>query len=509
MNIPDPEGFQQTSEPIPSMAVQVDLTKCVGFGQCCFAAPDVFWMKGQEVLEYSAVVGADRADQVTAAAAACPVQAITLGRIASPGAVRMARPKTGPRVVVVGASLAGLRAAEAVSLADPDAQLILVDAEATPAYDRPPLSKGFLTGKLNRENVQLASFRNFSADWKLGQQAVRLDRPIRSVLLSSGEPLLYDRLIIATGAHARPWPQPNVVDLPGVISLRSASDAETLRAALERRPKRVCIIGAGFIGTEIASTCRELELDVTVLERAEIPLLRALGRPVGRAFAEISRRNGVDLRLGVEVKSIHAAPDGSRVAGVELSDGERIDCEVLVIALGAVRNTSWLAGAGLKIDDRGLATDHHCRVLDESGAALNDIYAAGDVTTWPSQLFDDERLAVEHWSNALDQGRCAGRNAVSSQGLSEHDYLPTFWSSQFGLNIKSAGIPGLADSFQVTQGSLESGSFAGIYGRNGRTVAAVTIDHGRHLTFYADLVRARAPFPQALSPATGPLHLSR
>lgn len=478
--------------------VQVDLTRCQGYAQCVFAAPDVFRMTGMESLEFDAAPADDRIAGVRRAALACPVQAIRLG-----APVRTTSSAgDGRRIVIVGGSLAGLRAAEAARAEDAATRITIVEAEPRGAYDRPNLSKGVLTGAIAPEGTELTSFGGEQIEWRLGVRVERLDRGRKSLLLSDGGECAYDRLIIASGARARAWPDPAEAALEGVHTIRSLTDALALRSALEARPARVVIIGSGFIGSEVASICRKLDLPVTVLEQGAAPLA-GLGVIVGGALAQVQRAHGVDLRTNVKVRSIIGRE--GRVEAVALDDGETIDCELVIAALGAQRNIEWLRDAALDCGDKGVAVDAHARVLGADGEVVADVYAAGDVARWPSATLDGDMVAVEHWSNALHQGAVAGRNAArDGEELDTYDVPPAFWSNQFGKSVRSVGVPTRGEAFAVTQGGLESGRFAGVYGRSGKIVAAVTVDHSRFIDFYEGLVRTGAPFPPDFAAASGP-----
>ena len=214
------------------------------------------------------------------------------------------------------------------------------------------------------------------------------------------------------------------------------------------------VIGGGFIGSEVASVCRELGLPVTLVERGAAPLAGALGATAGGVAARMQRHHGVDLRTGVTVMALEGDEKG-RLRRAHLSDGDVLDAEVAVAALGAVRNVEWLSGAGLAADGRGVVCDASCRVFSADGVVLDDVFVAGDVARWPHPLFDGQLLAVEHWDNAVQQAAIAAHNMVRPPAERRaHRTLPAFWSNQFGNNIKSVGLPTVADEVVVTQGSV-------------------------------------------------------
>jgi NADPH-dependent 2,4-dienoyl-CoA reductase/sulfur reductase-like enzyme len=403
--------------------------------------------------------------------------------------------KASGRIVIVGAGLAGLRAAETLREEGFRGQLTIVGDEPYEPYDRPPLSKHVLTGKVPADHTALARRRAVAAEWCLGVAATGLDRAARQVFLSNGEAIRYDRLLIATGVRARPWFNPAEAALDGVFAIRTRDDAARLRERLAARPRRVLVIGAGFIGSEVASICRELDLAVTVAERGEAPLVGALGGVIGRIVAEMQRERGVDLRTGVSVTSLDGDPHG-RLRGATLSDGSTLEVDVAVAALGSIRNVEWLDGSGLAAGQWGVGCDAGGRAFDIHGVATDSIYVAGDVARMPHVLYEYQFLSMEHWDNAVLGAEVAAHNMVSFEpNYYPHLLLPSFWSVQFGVNIKSVGVPPFGDEIVFTQGSPQERRFIAAYGRQGRIVAAVSFDHGKWLEHYARLIEQSAPFP--------------
>jgi NADPH-dependent 2,4-dienoyl-CoA reductase/sulfur reductase-like enzyme len=246
--------------------------------------------------------------------------------------------KTNGRIVIVGASLAGLRAAEALRDEGFNGKLTIIGDEKHEPYDRPPLSKQVLKGWVRADHTLLPRTRKVDAEWRLGVAATSLDRSSKQVRLANGDQVPFDRLLIATGTRARPWFNPKEAALEGVITLRTSDEAAQLQAALAAKPGRVLIVGAGFIGSEIASVCCDLGLAVTVAERAEAPLVGALGGVIGDIAAELQRDHGVDLRTGISVEALEG--DAKRhVRRARLSDGTMLDVDVVVASLGSIRNT--------------------------------------------------------------------------------------------------------------------------------------------------------------------------
>jgi NADPH-dependent 2,4-dienoyl-CoA reductase/sulfur reductase-like enzyme len=403
--------------------------------------------------------------------------------------------KTEGRIVIVGASLAGLRAAEALRNEGFSGRLTIIGDEPHEPYDRPPLSKQILKGWVPAGNTKLPRMRKVDADWRLGVAATGLDRVNREVLLANGDKVPYDRLLIATGVRSRPWFNPAEAKLKGLFTLRTSDDAGRMQAALAAKPQRVLLIGAGFIGSEMASVCRELGLEVTVAERAEGPLVGALGGVIGAIAAEMQRDHGVDLRTGVSVEALEGDADG-HVRRARLSDGTTLEVDMVVASLGSIRNIEWLEGARLATGFWGVACDAGCRAFDVNGVVTDNIFVAGDIARTPHVLYEYQFLSMEHWDNAVFGAAVAAHNMVSLEAdRRPHLPLPAFWSGQFGVNIKGVGLPSFGDEIVFTQGSVKERRFAAAYGRRGRIVGAVTFNHGKWLEYYGKLIEQSAPFP--------------
>jgi NADPH-dependent 2,4-dienoyl-CoA reductase/sulfur reductase-like enzyme len=407
-------------------------------------------------------------------------------------------------IVVVGASLAGLRAAEALRAKGFDGELTLIGDELHEPYDRPPLSKAVLSGRLSTDQIQLPRMRDLNAEWLLGVPATGLDKAGRAVILADGRRVGYDRLLIATGTRARPWHNETEAALSGVHLLRGLDDARRLAAELAAEPRRVLVIGGGFTGSEVASSCHDLGLKVTLTQRSAAPLGGAVGSVVGGAVGRIQLAAGVDLRVDTTVLSLEGDASG-RLCRARLSDGDVLDVDVAVVALGSLRNTEWLAGSGLAVDGRGVSCDAACRVFDVEGALTGDVFAAGDVACWPHPLYPSEPVSLEHWGNAVEQAETAAHNMICAPGDEvTTEVLPAFWSDQFGLNIKSTGLLSGADEVALTQGSFDSSRFVAAYGCRGRLVGVVAVNSPRVLDGYAALIEAGSPFPPVLNAPDGP-----
>ena len=517
------------------MRLVVDLTRCQGFGQCAFLAPDVFRMRGGEALRDNPEPDDAQQERVLRAAAACPVQAIRVDRIdASDTATGMvagaaaaaARSKPTPppavppqragepaadswrasaveafrrggRIVIVGASLAGLAAAAYLRREGFAGSLTLIGDEPYRPYDRPPLSKQVLDGWIPADHAGLPLIDQIDAQWRLGVPATGLDSIGKRVLLADGSTVEFDRLLIATGTRARPWHNEAEAALDGVFTLRTRQDAVALRQRLASRPGRVLVIGGGFTGSEIASACRDQDLAVTVAERGSAPLVGALGAAVGGVAAGMQREHGVDLHCDVTVTSLEGDGNG-RLRQAQLSDGTTVDADVAVVALGAIRNTEWLHDSGLAVGIWGVACDAGCRAFDVNAVTTEDIFVAGDVARFPHPLYEYQFLALEHWGNAVTQAEVAAHNMVTPPGDHwPHLATPVFWSQQFGVNIKSVGVPTFADQVVLAQGSVSEPRFVAAYGYRGRLTAAVSFDHGIWLDFYQKMIEAAEPFPPA------------
>ncbi len=277
--------------------------------------------------------------------------------------------------------------------------------------------------------------------------------------------------------------------------MRTVEDATGLSAALKARPKRVLIVGSGFVGSEIASVCRDLDLNVTVAERGKGPLMGALGGVISEIAAGMMRDAGVDLRTGVAVQGLSGDSSG-HVRQANLSDGSVLDVDVVVASLGSIRNVEWLDGAGLAAGPWGVGCDAGCRAFDINGVVTDHIFVAGDVARAPHVLYDYEFIAQEHWDNAVFGAEVAANNMIHLEvGRRPHLPLPSFWSGQFGVNIKSVGVCSFGDEIVFTQGSPSERRFAAAYGKRGRIVGAVTFNHGKWLPYYASLIEKSAPFP--------------
>ncbi len=393
-------------------------------------------------------------------------------------------------IVVVGASLAGLRAAEALRREEFDGRLSLVGAEPHLPYDRPPLSKEVLAGERDPAEIELRrqGLDDLALDLHLGRRATALDAGTRSVTLDDGTRLDGDGVVIATGASARQLP--GTPPLAGIHTLRTLDDCQAIRAALDARP-RVVVVGAGFIGSEVAATCRGRGLDVTVLEAFPQPMVRGLGPVIGEVCGELHRDHGVDLRLGTAVEGFEGT---DRVERVRLGDGSAIDADLVVVGVGVAPETGWLEGSGLTLDDGVLC--------DETGLAAPGVVAAGDVARWPNRLFDGELMRLEHWTNAGEQAVHVARRLLVGAGAAEpFAPVPFVWSDQYDVKIQTVGRVRGDDEVVIAHGSLEERRFVALFGRDGRLRGALGFSRPRHVMQYRRLLAEQASWDDALARA--------
>ncbi len=403
------------------------------------------------------------------------------------------------RVVVVGASLAGLRACETLRASGFEGDVVLIGAEPEPPYDRPPLSKKLLAGEWEPDRIQLRSLESVEGlrlDLRLGVAATSLDTQSRVIALEGGAVVAYDALVIATGATPRRLPgQP---ELRGVTQLRTLADALDLRTRLLGEGlRRVTVIGAGFIGLEVAATARQAGCVVTVLEGAPAPLIRGLGAELGTAVAGVHARHGVEIRCGVQVVGIEGS--GGAVTGVRLGDGEVVVSDVVVVGVGVAPATDWLEGSELTLAD-GIVCD------SSLWSGVPGVYAAGDCARWHNRLFDphdDAVMRVEHWTNAAEQGAAAAASLLAvSRGEAPPAYesVPFFWSDQFDSRIQFVGRAHGDDEIHVIAGD-PNGAFAAMFGWQGRLRGVVGVNMPKLVMPFRALLAARATWDEALARA--------
>jgi NADPH-dependent 2,4-dienoyl-CoA reductase/sulfur reductase-like enzyme len=399
-------------------------------------------------------------------------------------------------VVIVGASLAGLRAAETLRQEGFTGEITLIGDEVHRPYDRPPLSKKLLGGEWEPDRIALRKpddLDGLGLEWRLGVRATGLDLGRRVVAVDGGGSVRFDGLVIATGASPRRLP--GQADLDGVHTLRTLDDALALRAELSETPRSVVVIGAGFVGLEVAATARQLGHDVTVLEGAAAPLIRGLGATMGEAVAAVHGDHGVVVRCGVQVAGLEG-DDTGRVVGVRLGDGELVPADVVLVGIGVAPNTAWLEGSGLTVRD-GVVCD------STLSTGVPGVYAAGDVVRWRNDLLDAE-VRIEHWTNAAEQGAVAGRNLFTMATRGEaapYAAVPFFWSDQFEARIQFLGRAEPGDEVRIIAGDPAARQFAALYGRGGRLTAALGVSMPRLVMPFRKLLADRASWDEALAHA--------
>jgi len=406
-------------------------------------------------------------------------------------------------VTVVGASLAGLSTARALRAQGYQGRLTVVGAEHHPPYDRPPLSKEYLAGTLDRTELDLLTPEDdaLAADWLLGRTATALDTDERAVVLDGGERLVSDAVVIATGARARQLPGPTLAGpalagptlagpalagpaLAGVHTVRTVDDATALRAELVPGA-RLVLIGGGFIGAEIASTASGLGLDVVVVEAMGVPLAGPLGTEIGQACAAMHAEHGVRLITGVPVQRVLGA---DRVRAVQLADGRELPADVVVVGIGSTPCVEWLAGSGLAVDaaSGGVRTDAYCATEVPGVVAVGDCASA-----YRRRAGGPVRL--EHWTNALKHPASAAATLLGAPSAASADHeVPYFWSDQYGARLQFAGHRLPDDQVEVIEGDLEAGNFLALYRRDGEPVAVFAMNRPKPFVRWRRELASRA-----------------
>jgi 3-phenylpropionate/trans-cinnamate dioxygenase ferredoxin reductase component len=330
--------------------------------------------------------------------------------------------------VIVGASLAGAKAAETLRAEGFDERVVLIGAEGERPYERPPLSKDYLRGEVDRETVYVhpeVFYGEHEIDLRLGRTAVSLNTAARELALDDGERLRYDRLLLTVGAEPRRLPIPGG-KLDGVLYLRNVADSDALRGRLDRGGA-VVVIGAGWIGAEVAASARQRGLEVTVIDPLSVPLERVLGAEVGAIYRDIHIDHGVRMLMGTGVEAFEG---GAAVERVRTTDGRELECDFVVVGVGVQPRTALAAQAGLAVDN-GILVDEHLQT-DARG-----VFAAGDAAN-AHHPFYGERIRVEHWANALHQGPVAAHAMLGDPDV--YDRLPYFFSDQYDVGMEYAGL---------------------------------------------------------------------
>lgn len=376
------------------------------------------------------------------------------------------------RIVIAGAGLAGYQAAGALRRAGYDGRVTIVGDEVHRPYDRPPLSKELLAGRVDR-GFCFYPCDKLDVEWRLGVAVVGLSVEPRIVYLADGEQLSFDRLVIATGRRARRWPAP--IELDGVHTLRSLDDSSLLGDAVNKAG-RVAIVGAGFIGCEVAATLKERGLgEVTLIEMGPHPM-PALGPILGARAGRIHAAHGVTCRTG---SSVAAFEGRDRVEAVRLASGELVEADLVLLALGSVPNSGWLGASGLELVAGAVRCDEHCFAV-----GTDHVVVAGDVAAFPHPLAG-ALVSIEHWSNARDMGKVAAANLlVAPSDRKPFAPVPTFWSDQYDVKIRSAGLIGEANRFSIVDEDPASASVVVEAHRDRELVGAVALNGNRAIAEY-------------------------
>jgi 3-phenylpropionate/trans-cinnamate dioxygenase ferredoxin reductase subunit len=387
-----------------------------------------------------------------------------------------------PTFVIIGAGMCGAAAVQTLREEGYDGRLLLIGNEPHLPYERPPLSKEYLRGEQARDNLFVHPgewYAENDVDARLGLRAIAVDTERKTVELSDGDSVGYDALLLAMGGSPRRITEG---ESERVHYLRTLDDCERIKAHLSGR---LVVVGAGFIGAEVAASARGLGSDVTVLETLDVPLLRVLGEEIGRIYAGIHRDHGVDLRTGEGVDSIEEGEGG---VVVRTTKGNSVEGDAVVVGVGIVPNIELAEAAGLALSN-GVAVDEHCRT------SAPGVFAAGDVADHFHPVFQ-RRIRVEHFDNAIKHGAAAARNMLGKE--EPYDDPHWFWSDQYDYNLQYGGFAWEWDDV-VIRGSLEDRDFVGFFLKDGVLLAALGVNHGREVRRAMKLIGARArPDPAKL-----------
>lgn len=384
-------------------------------------------------------------------------------------------------VVIVGASVAGLSVAEGLRRAGFERRVVLVGDESHPPYDRPPLSKQYLAGTWGEDHLELRDEKALEAleiDLRLEARAAAVDERRTRVILDNGLELGYDRLVAATGVGAKLPARWRGTD--GIFTLRTRDDARRLREALDRA-RSVVVVGAGFIGSEVAATCSGLGLRTTLVDPLRTPMIRVVGAVIGEMLADVHREHGVDVRCGVGVDCV-LNDDRGRIQGVRLEDHSVVAADVVVVGVGSVPNVEWLRDSGVRLGN-GVDCDERCR-------AGNGIYGAGDVASWLDGA--GRRVRVEHRLHAAEHGQFVAQAIVADDDVDAFAPTPFFWSDQYTARIQSYGVPSPGASIRIVEGAIAEGRLVAAYAHEGRIVGVLGINMPKQARLASRLIGSPA-----------------
>lgn len=390
------------------------------------------------------------------------------------------------RIVIIGASLAGIRIAEHVRRMGHEGSIVLIGDEVHLPYDRPALSKKILLGEATSEDIGLRRrpYEDLDLDLRLGKRAVAFDGETRTVTLADGETIRGDRVFICTGSCPRALP--NIVPLKGIHTLRYLEDAEEIRRLLENN-EHIVVAGGGFIGAEVSAVARQLGKKVTLVEPTETLMLRGLGEQWGKFMERQHRAHGVDVRTGTTVTAVRGE---TQLEAVELSDGDVIKTTLMVVGIGADPNTGWLEGSGVEVDN-GVVTDRY------GETNVPGVYAVGDVARFRDESVD-AHVRIEHWTNAEEMARAVARNAIH-EGAEVYKTVPMVWSDQFDLKIQTAGHLDDFDNEAVTMVDEETGHCLIIRGKEGKLKGAIGFNRASVLVRMKKLIAKDTEFDKAVA----------
>ncbi|WP_431961998.1 NAD(P)/FAD-dependent oxidoreductase [Actinacidiphila sp. bgisy160] len=385
-------------------------------------------------------------------------------------------------IVIVGASLAGLRVGQALRAGGHQGPLTLIGAEPHPPYDRPPLSKEFLFGHAGPEALTLESTKPLGLTERYGQCAVHLDTTTHEIHLDDGSVIPYDGLVITTGAGARTWP--DSVPTTGVHTIRTLRDAQNLRNDLAADQRHILIAGSGFIGCEVASVATQLGHRVTLVGSQPLPLHNTVGAKAASFLTQLHHDSGVTVITNASVTSLHGT---HRLTGATIADNtgtsQHITADTALLALGARPHTDWLTTSGLQLHNGGLTTDEYTRTLSTDGTPLPHIVAAGDVTRFPHP-HAPTRISLGHWSNAVEQAQIAAHNLLNPHHPTPYHPVASFWSTQYAVRFRAVGLPHYADHTEVREFDPTHRRLDVAYYRNGHLIGALTANRAARITAY-------------------------